>query len=89
MDSIRYSTDIMNSTQTLKTDPDDIALSSLVKEALNQFGLICFWNVPTNSSTRDFAPLAVRQLRKYGGMAGWHLAVRIEAALAASGHGSH
>jgi hypothetical protein len=69
--------------------PNDDALLALLDEALSGFGATCFWNVPTSGLPLDFAAVAVRKLRKHGGMAGWRLAQRIDAAIAASSHGPH
>ncbi len=86
---IRYRIAIMTSSQALDAHPNDAVLSDLLDEALNSFGATCFWNVPTSGLPQDFAAVAVRKLRKHGGMAGWRLAQRIDAAIAASSHGPH
>lgn len=52
-------------------------LALLNKEAIEQFRSTCFWNVPPDMPTLEFAELAIDRLRKHGGMAGWRLATRI------------
>jgi len=79
----------MTTLQASNAQPDDAALSALLDEALIRFGATCFWNVPTSGPPLDFAAVAVRRLRKYGGMAGWRLAQRISAVTAAFGNGPH
>jgi hypothetical protein len=65
-------------------DPKWLArLCALSDAAVRAFGVRCFWCVP---GVRDLAPfpqvkIVARQLAKYDGMRGLHMAARIEAKL--------
>ena len=54
-------------------------LARLVSDAFRRFRAKCFWNVSEDQPLSLLAPLVVKRLRKYGGMAGLRLAAEIEA----------
>ncbi|NFV79322.1 hypothetical protein [Magnetospirillum aberrantis] len=55
-------------------------LFTLHKEAMDKFGVRCFWNMKP-SATADGMRVVAAQLRKHGGMDAWRLASKIKEVL--------
>jgi hypothetical protein len=63
---------------------NDAGLDLLLQLVRRDFGPTCLWNVRTDLPNGQFAQLAARKLRKYGGMAGWRVAQSLDAMVAAA-----
>lgn len=53
-------------------------LAAVLDEAKHKFGAQVFWNFPDDRPVEEIMPSAIKALRKYGGMRGFHLATRMQ-----------